>query len=262
LVVVPHGVLSQLPFAALRVGATERWLVQDFEILTLPSAAALPALRRDRGAPGPSRMAAFAPFPRDLPATRDEARSVKRSAAAGSLAVGGAATEKAVRRALVEGHIVHVATHGVMNARNPLFSRVELARGRGEPRSEDDGRLEVHELLGMTVNSPLVFLSGCETSAFQAWLDDPVRGTGHATLAQAFLQAGASNVAGTLWRIDDDGAAAFAAAFHKTLRSASPVTALAVAQRRLISDPRFGNPYYWASYLMVGSGQLERVAEK
>jgi CHAT domain-containing protein len=262
LVVVPHGVLSQVPFAALRGGA-DRWLVEDFELLYVPSAAALPALRAPHAPlPRTSALAAFAPFPRELPATRDEARSVQRGAAGATLAMGATATEAAVRSALAEGRVVHVATHGVMNSRNPLFSRVELARGRGAPQGDDDGRLEVHELLGMTVASPLVFLSGCETSAFQAWLDDPVRGTDHATLAQAFLQAGAENVAGTLWRIDDGGAAAFAAAFHERLRRADPVAALAAAQRRFIADAGYGNPYYWASYLVVGSGRLPASAEK
>ena len=71
-----------------------------------------------------------------------------------------------------------------------MFSRLELSRVAGT-RAEDDGRLEVHELLGLTIRSPLVFLSGCETGAQQEWLDDPVRGTGDLTLAQAVLSAGA-----------------------------------------------------------------------
>jgi CHAT domain-containing protein len=119
-------------------------------------------------------------------------------------------------------------------------------------RSDDDGRLEVHELLGMSVASPLVFLSGCETSAFQAWLDDPIRGTDHATLAQAFLHAGAGNVVGTLWRVDDEGAGAFATAFYRSLREMDPVAALASAQRRISVDGRFRSPYYWASNILIG----------
>jgi CHAT domain-containing protein len=158
--------------------------------------------------------------------------------------------------------VVHLATHGVMNARNPLFSRVELARGTGAMRSDNDGRLEVHEVLAMSVASPLVFLSGCETSAFQTWLDDPIRGTDHATLAQAFLHAGAGNVVGTLWRIDDEGAGAFAEAFYTNLRQMDPVAALSGAQRQLLGDSRYLSPYYWASNIIVGAGRLHRSAEK
>jgi CHAT domain-containing protein len=257
LIVVPHGVLSQVPFVALR-SERDRWLVDDFDVMYTPSAAALPALR-GTGAHGVDRRASvsFAPFPRALPATVGEAR-LARKQAGGSVALGNDATEAAVRRALRGRGVVHVATHGVMNARNPLFSRVELARGTGAVRSDDDGRLEVHEVLAMSVASPLVFLSGCETSAFQAWLDDPIRGTDHATLAQAFLHAGAGNVVGTLWRVDDEGAGAFAAAFYRSLRETDPVTALAKAQRQLGAESRFRSPYYWASNTLIGGAAKKK----
>ena len=64
-----------------------------------------------------------------------------------------------MRRSLTLGIPVHVATHAVINARNPMFSRIELARPRNA-ESANDGRLEVHEVLGLPVQSPLVFLSG------------------------------------------------------------------------------------------------------
>ena len=43
---VPHEVLNYLPFAALRDRATERYLMQDYTIRILPSAATLPALSK------------------------------------------------------------------------------------------------------------------------------------------------------------------------------------------------------------------------
>jgi CHAT domain-containing protein len=189
-----------------------------------------------------------------LLATRDEAAAFARAIPSARAVIGRSASEAAVRRALSSGGIVHVASHGILNAHNPLFTRIELARPNTDSRSNDDGRLEVHEVLSLTVRSPLVFLSGCETSAFQVWLDDPVRGTDHSTLAQAFLFAGATNVAGTLWRIQDKAAAAFASEFYTALTRMPPVTALAVAQRRLLSNANLANPYFWASYLLTGAG--------
>jgi CHAT domain-containing protein len=152
--------------------------------------------------------------------------------------------------------VVHVATHGVMNARSPMFSRLELAPGTGD--AADDGRFEIHELLGMRVRSPLVFLSGCETALGTSWSTSFARGEDYATLAQAFLYAGAGSVVATLWRIDDEGAAAFAAAFHDAMRTRSPLDALAAAQRTLLHDPRyarFSAPRYWAPYVIAGSGR-------
>src|SRR4030095_13124493 len=111
-------------------------------------------------------------------------------------------------------------------------------------RPDDDGRLELHEVLGLSVRSPLVFLSGCETGAGYEWTDDPIKGTAELTLAQAFLSAGASNVILTLWRIDDAGAGAFANNFYDELSKSGVALALAKAQRRMATDSRYGNPYY------------------
>jgi CHAT domain-containing protein len=140
-----------------------------------------------------------------------------------------------------------------MNPVNPMFSSLRLARGRGES-PEDDGRLEVHELLAMRVASPLVFLSGCETALGGARRTPFDRGQDYATLAQAFLYAGALGVVATLWRIDDEGAAVFAERFYRAFQSKDAVDAVASAQRALIADPWWGHPYYWAGYTMAGDG--------
>ncbi len=54
----------------------------------------------------------------------------------------------------------------------------------------DDGQLEVHEIIGLRVHSPLVFLSGCETGLGGAWSTGFAPGDDFATLARAFLYAG------------------------------------------------------------------------
>jgi hypothetical protein len=96
-----------------------------------------------------------------------------------------------------------VASHAELDPSNPLFSAIAFA-----PHStalDDDGRFELHELLGMAVSSPLVFLSGCETGLGPAGSTSFARGEDYATLAQAVLYAGARNVVATLWRVEDDG---------------------------------------------------------
>jgi len=258
LVVVPHGVLSQLPFAALVDPRTGRFVAQDFEVLYLPSGGTLPALRRSGAKRGvPLGGVAFAPFPQELPASAGEVAAVQRVVPGVSTAVGTSATEEAMRAALRSQGIVHVASHGTLNSRNPMFARVELAPvSRGSGSSANDGRLEVHELLGTVVRSHLVFLSGCETSVAQSWLDDDVRGTDYTTLAQALLYAGAENVIGTLWRVDDAGAARFAETFYAPLTRLGLTSALAAAQRAMIASPKFAHPYYWAGYILTGAGRF------
>jgi CHAT domain-containing protein/tetratricopeptide (TPR) repeat protein len=259
LVIVPHSVLVYLPFAALRHGTTGRYLVQDYVLLHLPSAAALSVLRTgpDVRAADPrlgTRASVFAPFPGALPASRQEGRSFRNSVRGAVAYEGRSATESHLREALGAGGLIHVATHGVMNVRNPMFSRIELVRGDGA--SEDDGRLEVHELLGLRINAPLVFLSGCETGVGAAWSTQFARGEDYATLAQAFLYAGSRTVMATLWRIEDEGAAAFAGRFYAHLALGAPAEALAAAQRELLKSSRYGSPYYWAAYQVSGSGDL------
>jgi CHAT domain-containing protein len=81
-----------------------------------------------------------------------------------------------------------------------------------------------------------------------------LRGEDYTTLAQAFLQAGASNVVATLWRIEDRGAASFASAFYRHLEREQPAAALASAQREMLRSPSYAAPYYWAAYQIEGVG--------
>ena len=159
-----------------------------------------------------------------------------------------------MRNALASAGIVHLATHARMNPHNPMFSRIELARGDGVSGA-GDGRLEVHEILRLRVGAGLVFLSGCETGVGPAWSTEFVRGDDYASLAQAFLFAGARSVVSTLWPIADDGAAEFATRFYTHLGTKAPPEALAAAQRELLAGGSRSAPYYWAAYQVSGDGE-------
>jgi CHAT domain-containing protein len=191
IIVVSHSVLTYLPFAALVDTATGRYVTEDYAVAHVPSAAALPVLRASgsravRTVAAPAEV--FAPFPDALPATPAEARTFRRSVPGAVAHVGSAATEGRLRSALASGAVVHVATHGVMNALNPLFSRLELATNEAGA-SDDNGRLEVHELLELHFESPLVFLSGCETGLGASWSTQFETGQDYTTIAQALLFA-------------------------------------------------------------------------
>lgn len=262
LIIVPHRVLNYLPFAALRDGTTDRYLVEDFTVRVLPSAAALAVLHERSGNGGPDAAAAvFAPFPDRLPGTRRETRAVKAGNRRTRRHLGSRATEQALRSALEGSGLVHVATHGIMNVRNPMFSRLELARnGADDPKN--DGRLEVHELLDLSIGAPLVFLSGCETGVGGAYSTAFAPGEDYATLAQAFLYAGATNVIATLWPVEDNGAAAFADEFYQALGRSSPAAALAAAQRAMLSHERYSAPYHWAPYQLAGNDDAAGVPHR
>lgn len=256
LILVPHGVLHYLPFSALREGVTGRYLIEDYPLLFLPSAAVLPVTRSVTAAEAPKwgeiSGAVFAPFPDRFPATDWEAGAVRSALSGVRVYRGSGATQPALMEALGEDRIIHVATHAVMNAVNPMFSRIETATGSSSSAG-DDGRLEIHEVVSARMQSPLVFLSGCETGAGTAWTNTFLRGEDYATLAKAFLYAGAGSVIATMWRIEDEGAAEFARRFYENLPTSTPVEALAEAQRMMLKHSRYSAPFYWAAYRISGS---------
>ncbi len=257
LIVVPHGPLVYLPFSALVDPQSGQYVAEHYSILKLATAASLPWLRGDAATSSgePVRVAhIFAPFPDRLPATGSEAKEIAELFPSARVYLRADATKANLRRALEGDATVHIATHASMNTRNPLFSQLELAGGRGAPSGT--GRLEVHELLAYHISAPLVFLSGCETALGGAWSTRFDTGEDYTTLAQTLLYAGARNVVATLWRIDDAGAAAFATRFYRSLGSDGVAAGLARAQRAMLADPRYKSPYYWAAYEATGSGIL------
>lgn len=259
IVVVPHSALAYLPFAAL-VGPDGKHLVASRSVLMLPSASALPLLRGAETRSMEASSAVFAPFPSELRGTMQEATAVKVEIGKAQSFIGARATERQLRAMLQRGGNVHVASHALLNPTNPMFSHIELALGK-TPSPDDDGRLDVHELLQMAVRSDLVYLSGCETGAGAAWSTAFRRNQDYATLSQAILYAGAENVVATLWRIDDQGASVFARRFYSALARSSAVEALAIAQREMIRNPRYAAPRYWAGYTISGSGGLGRDSQ-
>ena len=76
-----------------------------------------------------------------------------------------------------------------------LFSFVQLSGGGGD----SDGRLEVHEVFGLSLSARLVVLSACQTGLASGAVADVPAGDDWVGLVRAFLGAGAQNVIATLW---------------------------------------------------------------
>ena len=99
--------------------------------------------------------------------------------------IGPAATETAFKQSARNFAVVHLATHGFFNQANPLFSGIDL-----EASTEDDGRLEVHEILRMRLRASLVTLSACGTALGVGQLSDVPPGDDFVGLTRAFIAAG------------------------------------------------------------------------
>jgi len=258
LVLVPHGELHYLPFAALLESTGGgRFLVERYELAMAPSATVWLALgdRPARGA-GVGTLA-FAPRPDALPASGREVAAIERLLGGAVRTLNGrAATEEAFRREASNQRVLHLATYGVLNKHNPLFSYVELAAG-----GSHDGRLEVHEVFGLRLAADLVVLSACQTGLASGTLADVPPGDDWVGLTRAFLHAGAARVVATLWAVEDLATGVLIERFYEGYgASGDPVRAMANAQRAMLATPVTAHPFYWAGFVVVGGGGEVRRA--
>jgi CHAT domain-containing protein/tetratricopeptide (TPR) repeat protein len=250
LTVVPHVELHYLPFGALIGGDDrERFLIERYELMVAPSASVWLALSARAPVRRSSGMIAFAPRPDALPASLREVHAVERfGGSRARVLVGRAATERAFRRDAPNRRVVHMATYGVLNKQNPLFSFVELSA-----EGQDDGRLEAHEVFGTTLSADLVVLSACQTGLASGAVSDVPAGDDWVGLVRAFLTAGARQVLATLWPVEDRATAVLMERFYKRYAADGDARhALTMAQRSMLASPGTAGPYYWAGFQLAG----------
>jgi CHAT domain-containing protein len=255
LVIVPHAELHFVPFAALiQQGKRDQFLVERFDIAYAPSATAWVQLATRRLKTPSRRVLALAPNADRLPASRREVRAIgKIYGQQATVRLGSHASEREMRAAVRSAGTIHLATFGVLNRRNPLFSFVQLAPGPG-----DDGRLEVNKVFGLGLSGQLVVLSACQTALGAGANDDVPPGDDWIGLMQAFLQGGASSVVASLWPVDDAATALLMEQLHRRLAANRPVdAALAEAQRQILRRPESSAPFYWAGFVVNGNSARE-----
>ncbi|MFI6291922.1 CHAT domain-containing protein [Nonomuraea sp. NPDC050790] len=204
LVVVPSGPLYTLPWSALPY----------LRGRPLTVAAAARAWLRARTAPRPGRArpVVVATAGPDLDEAPEEVRQVLSHHPGGHEIEGRIAP---VLRALGEADVVHVAAHGVFQARSPLLSSITLA----------DGPLMAYDLLGLERPPRLVVLSSCDAGMARAPCEGAPLG-----LAGTFLAQGTACVVAGMVPVRDEEALAVMACFHEFLSAGqSPARALAEA---------------------------------
>lgn len=249
---VPHGILNYLPFAILPVAAKShtRVLIENYAISYLPAAAAL--VRESAGPSIHSSMLALAPERARLRHSLEEARSITKLYQPQSrLLAGSEATESAFKEQAGAFEMLHLSTHGYFNPANPLLSGLEL-----EADESNDGLLEVHEILGLSLNAALVTLSACETGMGSGFFNRIPAGDEFVSLTRAFLLAGSHSVLATLWQVDDRSTVELMKGFYNRLERGGSVNdqavALAQIQRELRKSANYSHPFYWAPFVLTG----------
>jgi tetratricopeptide (TPR) repeat protein len=275
LVIVPHGILYDVPFEAL-AGRDGQPLVARYAISYAPSASSL-AFFRSLAPLGPGSTTLLAvgnPIVRAPAAARtrqiDLARvdllaplpySAEEVTGIASLfrpnvrvLEAADATETAIRTARLDGvRILHFATHGLIDESRPERSGLVLTAA---PPS-DDGLLQTREIYSLPLRAQLVTLSACQTA-----LGQNVTGEGIIGLTRAFFYAGARSVVASLWDIEDASTARLMRTFYENLYRGEPIdVALQHAKLTFIrSGGATSRPFYWASFIV--SGQARATIER
>jgi CHAT domain-containing protein len=145
--------------------------------------------------------------------------------------------------------ILHFAAHSTADNQYPWRSAIHLAA----PGSTTQGTiLRAAEIAGWKLPARLVVLSSCQSAGGRVLSGEGVQG-----LTSAFLSAGAQAVLATLWPVDDQITAEFMGQFYRSLeKGESLATSLKQAQVALHREPRTAHPFYWASFVLVGEGNL------
>ncbi len=242
IVLIPHGVLHGLPFHAFFDG--ERHALDRWEFVYAPSAGVWCAGRqrprsREAGAFRADRIANAllmgVPDP-GIEAVGAEIEALGQRIPGAQVFCGQAATLAAFHAHAADAQTVHLATHALFRADNPLFSALRFA----------DGWLLARDLYNITLNCDLATLSACRTGVAGVEPGDELFG-----LLRGFLCAGVRSVAASLWPADDIATTALMTDFYVQLASdVSKAAALRAAQRQL--RDRFPHPFYWAAFALVG----------
>ncbi len=280
IVVVAQGVLQFIPFAALPSPVSFRPLVLDHELLLLPSATTLLALRNQRQSrtepsktltiiadPVYSSADARLPsesvnangsshrnqkeFPRLLSSLWEAKRITSHITSAESKVLLNFAANRTalVNENLAEFRILHIAAHALIDDAHPQLSGIVLSTvdPLGKPQ---DGFVRSNAIFKLKLSADLVVLSACRTG-----LGKDFKGEGLVGLTRAFMYAGSQRVMVSLWDVEDRATSELMVRFYDGLLGPEKLPAAAAlrkAQIELLNDPRWKSPYYWAPFVLQG----------
>src|ERR1043165_5165263 len=261
--IVPDGLLWTLPFQAL---TTKRgnYLVEQYALSYATSLSVLHEMNgRTRRTISNDSLIAFAnpvigrdeKLNQDLcPLPEAETEIAEVAAAVQSkekkVLVGREADEKSFKALAPDYATIHLATHGVLDNRDPLYSHLLLTKTDDDV--ENDGSLEAREIMNMHLNSDLVVLSACETGNGRISPGEGVIG-----MSWAFSVAGTRSMVVSQWRVNSASTSQLMKNFYQALARrrdrGNKSESLREAAIRLLKDPRYRHPFYWGSFVLVGT---------
>jgi CHAT domain-containing protein len=251
LIIIPGGDLWHLPFQALQ-RPDGRYLIEDTDVSYAPSLSVLNAYESNTISNEEGHVLLALGDPRsDLPDAKREVTSLAALYAKPYVRVftGHSATKDTFMANAGQYDVIHLATHGVFDDQNPMYSHLILSgSGDRDDRSPQVAQLDAAEIAEMNIRARLVVLSACETARgkYQA-------GEGLIGLGWSFLAAGARSAVASQWRVDSASTTKLMVEFHRSLQhQVGAAAALREAELTVAHTPGYRHPYYWAGFVLLG----------
>jgi CHAT domain-containing protein len=248
-VFLPQGDLFMVPFAALP-DAQGKYLIERHTIAIAPSIQTLEftqVLAKRVGASGSALIIGDPKMPEyngtrlsPLAGARQEAIAIGKVLNTTPL-LGNQATKQTVLQQMQSAHILHFATHGLLDTvQGEMPGAIALA-----PNGSDNGLLTSGEIFDLKLKADLVVLSACDTGSGK------ITGDGVVGLSRSFVAAGVPSVVVSLWAVDDHSTSVFMNHFYRNLQTNSH-KATALRQAMLATMKQYPSPADWAAFTLIG----------
>ncbi len=191
-----------------------------------------------------------------LPAAKKEVLGLKKKYK-GYFAVDTIATERNFKFQAKNHGIIHLAMHGIINDRYPMLSGLVFSE---DGDSIEDNLLYAYEVTHLELMADLIVLSACETGHGRFDI-----GNGVASLARAFMYAGAPSLVVSMWQVDDFITATIMKSFYQNLAMGQG-KAEAIRQAKLSYIKKAkgskGHPAFWAPFIHIGNSTPIKIQQK
>ncbi len=246
LVFVLDNPLGNIPMEALHDG--KQYLIQKYNVSLTPGIELLnpqPIARTQLRILAGGLSEGSSNFP-PLPNVKNELEAIKLNFSNTHVLLNQQFTKEAIENAVksLNVNVIHLATHGIFSSKAEETYIVTY-----------NGKVNVNELNGLLKTREtnqrgaieLLVLSACSTAA-----GDQRAALGIAGVA---VRSGARSTLASLWTVDDEATSQIMGEFYKQLNepNISKTEALKRAQVKMLHNPLFKHPHYWAPFVLVGN---------
>ena len=155
---------------------------------------------------------------------------------------------------LAQRRVIVFATHGLIPGDLPNLSQPALALAANSTAETDPlaPLLTLQDVLSLKLNADWVVLSACNTAAAEGRAEEALSG-----LARGFFYAGSRSLLVTHWSVESESASLLTTGTfaHQIANPGSRrAESLRQSMLKVMAQPQFAHPTFWAPYALVGEG--------